>query len=89
MSVLDSFDDWKKFLGDRLQRAENKGMDQDKIANMATEIGGYLQDHVDPKNGEERVLSDLWKSASDDEKHALASSMVKMVQNSAKEDPKQ
>jgi hypothetical protein len=85
MSVLDNFNDWKHFLGDRLQNAENKGVDQDTITNLATEIGGYLSDKVDPKNGEERVLSDLWKSADDQERHALASTMVKMVQNSSQE----
>lgn len=81
MSVLDNFGQWKEFLGDRLQRAENKGMDHDKIAGLATELGGYLQDKVDPKNGEERLLSDLWRSASDDERHALASTMIKYVQS--------
>lgn len=89
MSVLDNFDDWKKFLGDRLQRAENKGMDQGKIADLATEVGGYLQGKVDPKNGEERLLSDLWRSASDDERHALASAMVKYVKDEAQGQNKQ
>lgn len=83
MSVLDNFNDWKKFLGDRLQSAENKGMDQKTMTHLATEIGDYLQDKVDPKNGEERLLSDLWRSASDDERHALASSMIKYVKSEA------
>lgn len=82
MSVLDNFDEWKQFLGDRLERAEKKGMDQDQIADLATELGGYLSDKVDPKNEEERLLSDLWSSANDEERHALASTMVKYVQNS-------
>lgn len=89
MSVLDNFDEWKQFLGDRLQRAENKGMDQDKIAGLATELGGYLQDKVDPKNNEERLLSDLWRSADDQERQALASTMVKYVQDEANQGEQQ
>lgn len=81
MSVLDNFGEWKQFLGDRLQRAENKGMDHDKLAGLATELGGYLQDKVDPKNGEERLLSDLWRSADDNERQALASAMIKYVED--------
>lgn len=89
MSVLDNFDQWKHFLGDRLERAENKGMSQDKIAGLASEIGGYLSDHVDPKNGEERLLADLWHAGSEEEKHAVASMMVKLVQNEGQQGQQQ
>lgn len=88
MSILENFDGWKKFLGDRAQQAEDKGMDQEKITGLATELGGYLQDHVDPKNGEERLLSDLWKSANDDERHALASTMLKYVKDESQQQTK-
>ncbi|HET7629122.1 MAG TPA: DUF3243 domain-containing protein [Bacillales bacterium] len=81
MSVLDNFSNWKEFLNNRIDNAENKGVNQDTITNIATEIGGYLAEKVDPRNDEERVLADLWKSADEQEKHALASTMVKMVQN--------
>lgn len=81
MSVLENFNEWKGFLGNRLQHAENKGMEQTTITNLATEIGGYLASQVDPKNNEERLLADLWHSASEEEQHALASVMVKYVEN--------
>jgi hypothetical protein len=80
MSVLDNFDQWKGFLGDRLKQAEKQGMDQSTISNIATEIGGYLAEQVDPKNPEERVLSDLWNVANEEERHAIANIMVKLVQ---------
>ncbi|HET7658456.1 MAG TPA: DUF3243 domain-containing protein [Bacillales bacterium] len=85
MSVLENFNEWKEFLGHRLQHAENKGVDQSTITNLATEIGGYLASQVDPKNNEERLLADLWNSASEDERHALASVMVKYVQNEGRQ----
>lgn len=81
MSVLDNFGQWKSFLSDRLEHAEHQGMDQSTVSNLATEIGGYLASHVDPKNAEEKVLADLWNVASDEEKHAIANMMVKLVQH--------
>jgi hypothetical protein len=81
MSVLDNFGQWKSFLADRLNHAEGEGMNHNTISNLATEIGGYLANHVEPKNEEEKVLADLWKVADDQEKHAIANMMVKLVQN--------
>lgn len=81
MSVLENWDQWKGFLGGRLRQAEGKGMNDEAITEIATEIGGYLADKVDPKNAEERVLSDLWSVASEEERHSIASTMVKLVKN--------
>lgn len=79
MSVLNDFDGWKEFLGDRLQNAEKSGMDEESINNIAAELGDYLAEHVDPKNEEQRVLSDLWNSADEQQQQALAGAMINMV----------
>lgn len=81
MSVLDNFEGWKKFLGERLQNAEQNGMNDGSINNVATEIGDYLATNVDPKNEEQRVLSDLWDAADANQKQALAGAMVNLVKN--------
>ncbi len=81
MSVLDNWDQWKNFLGDRLNQGEDQGLDQGAINNLAFEIGDYLAKQVQPKNDQEKVLADLWSVASDEEKHAIASVMVKLVEN--------
>jgi hypothetical protein len=81
MSVLDNFNEWKGFLSSRLNQAEADGIDQQTISNLAYEVGDYLAKQVDPKNDEERILAELWKVASPDEQHALANTMVKLVQN--------
>jgi hypothetical protein len=81
MSVLENWDQWKTFLADRLNQAKEKGVNEDTINNFATEIGGYLADKVDPKNEQQRMLSDLWSVADKDEQHAIANMMVKLVQN--------
>ncbi|HWO78025.1 MAG TPA: DUF3243 domain-containing protein [Bacillus sp. (in: firmicutes)] len=81
MSVLENWDQWKNFLGDRLNHAKQEGMDNNVISDLAYEIGEYLAKQVDPKNEQERVLADLWSVASPDERHAIANMMVKLVQN--------
>ncbi|MEH7222628.1 DUF3243 domain-containing protein [Bacillus timonensis] len=80
MSVLDNFEDWKNFLGDRLQHAKSEGMDQNVINDMAHQLGDYLASEVEPKNAQEKVLRDLWTVASEEEQQAIANVMVKLVQ---------
>ncbi|WP_102346876.1 DUF3243 domain-containing protein [Bacillus sp. Marseille-P3661] len=82
MSVLDNFDQWKDFLEGRLNQAKGDGIDQQTISNLAYEVGEYLAQEVEPKNPEEKLLAELWKVASEEEQHAIANMMVKLVQNS-------
>ncbi|MFN7250771.1 MAG: DUF3243 domain-containing protein [Anaerobacillus sp.] len=82
MSVLDNWEQWKGFLGERLQQAEQEGMNQQVVNDVAYQVGEYLAQQVDPKNEQERVLADLWKVASEEEQHAIANMMVKLVKNS-------
>jgi len=81
MSILENWEQWKDFLGDRLQSAQQQGMPQTAINDIAYQVGDYLAKQVDPKNTQERVLSDLWSVATPEEQHAIASLMVKLVQN--------
>ncbi|AWI12213.1 MULTISPECIES: DUF3243 domain-containing protein [Bacillaceae] len=83
MSVLHNWDEWKNFLGDRLNQAKDAGLDQNVITDLAYQIGDYLANQVDPKNEQERVLSDLWSVADEQEQQAIANIMVKLVQNNS------
>lgn len=80
MSVLDNWQQWKDFLGDRLNQAESEGMNKGVVNDLAYQIGDYLSNQVEPKNEQERLLSDLWSVASNEEQHAIANIMVKLVQ---------
>ncbi|GAB6935677.1 MAG: DUF3243 domain-containing protein [Calditerricola sp.] len=79
MSVLDSFEQWKQFLAQRVEQAQKMGMSSDTIANVAYYIGDYLAQEVDPKNHEERLLKELWEAGTEEEQKTLANLMVKMV----------
>ncbi|WAA13542.1 DUF3243 domain-containing protein [Fervidibacillus halotolerans] len=81
MSVLDNWEQWKDFLGDRLNQAQEQGLSQNVINDLAYQIGDYLAKQVEPKNEQERVLADLWSVANEQEQHAIANLMVKLVQN--------
>ncbi len=81
MSVLDNWQQWKDFLADRLHQGEHQGMGKDTINNVAFEIGDYLAKQVEPKNDQERILADLWSVADEQEQHAIANMMVKLVEN--------
>lgn len=81
MAILENWDKWTSFLGQQVTDAQEKGMSKRMIEKSAVQIGDYLAKNVDPKNEQERVLSDLWEVASDDEKHALANCIIKLVQN--------
>nr|WP_295971607.1 DUF3243 domain-containing protein [uncultured Bacillus sp.] len=81
MSVLENWQQWKDFLGDRLNQFEDQGGAKEAINDLAYQVGDYLAKKVDPKNEQERVLADLWSVASKDEQHAIANMMVKLVQN--------
>lgn len=78
-TALETFDSWKAFLADRVNQAQETGMGQELIANLAFQIGEFLENKVDPKNGEQRLLQQLWQVGTEEERHALASLMVKMV----------
>ncbi|MED2006888.1 DUF3243 domain-containing protein [Brevibacillus borstelensis] len=81
MSVLDNFRDWKAFLGERVEQAKQAGMERDTLQNVAYQIGGYLAEQVDPKNDQERLLKQLWDAGDEEQQKALASLMVKLVQD--------
>lgn len=81
MTILENWDQWKDFLADRLHHAQNEGMGEQVIGDLAFQIGDYLSNQVKPKNDQEKMLSDLWSVASTEEQHAIASMMVKLVQN--------
>jgi hypothetical protein len=81
MAILENWQNWTNFLGENVMKARAGGMTDSVIKETAYQIGDYLAKNVDPKNEQERVLSDLWSVASEQEQHALANMVVKLVKN--------
>jgi nuclear transport factor 2 (NTF2) superfamily protein len=82
-TVLDSFEQWKSFLSDRVAQAKASGMSEGFIATLAKQIGEFLSDKVDPKNGEQRLLKEMWDISSDEERHTLSHILVKYAEKMA------
>ncbi|WP_438432512.1 DUF3243 domain-containing protein [Gorillibacterium sp. sgz500922] len=80
-TVLKSFDKWKSFLGDRVEEAERVGMNDQTIISLATQIGNYLSDKIDPENQEERLLKQMWDAADEQERKSIACVMFKLAKN--------
>lgn len=79
-TVLSNFDTWKKFLGDRVAAAKKMGLSEETISKLAYEIGEFLDEKVDPKNDEERVLKELWDVGDESERKTIARMMVKLAE---------
>lgn len=77
--ILESFDQWKQFLSERVNEAKASGASESTIASAATGIGSFLSQKVDPRNREQRLLKELWDVGTQQEQHALASMITKMV----------
>jgi len=77
--ILESFDQWKQFLSDRVNEAKRAGASESTIANAAANIGNFLAQRVDPRNREQRLLKELWDVGTKEEQQALASMITKMV----------
>lgn len=78
-TVLETFDKWKAFLAERVNQAQATGMNEETISKLAFQIGEFLEDKVDPKNGEERLLQQLWQVGTEEERMTMARLMVKLV----------
>ncbi|WP_227395480.1 DUF3243 domain-containing protein [Jeotgalibacillus aurantiacus] len=83
MSILENWQQWKSFLGDKVVHAQTDGMEESKMSEIAFQIGDYLAKNVDPKNEQERVLADLWSVADKKEQHTIANLMIKLVSGSS------
>ena len=84
MGMLSNWEQWTSFLGTQVSDAKESGMSSKVIEKTAVQIGDYLAKNVDPQNEQERVLSDLWSVAEKDEKQAIASCIIKLVENKRK-----
>ena len=78
-AVIDDFSAWKEFLGTQVNRAQNAGMSDKQIDDVAFRLGTFLADKVDPKNYQQRLLKQMWDVSSKEDQRALSRIMVNLV----------
>lgn len=81
MSELNDFNTWKGFLSDKLELAQEQGMSDKTISNIAFEIGNYLSENIEASNEATQAIKELWNVASTKEQQAIANAMVKLVKD--------
>ncbi|TRZ35820.1 DUF3243 domain-containing protein [Niallia circulans] len=77
--ILSSFDGFKQYLSDKVEKADKLGLDQEQIAKAAQKVGDFLAAKEEPRNREEKLLQELWKAGNEEEQHKLAHMLVKLV----------
>jgi hypothetical protein len=81
VNVLQDWDKWKIALSKAVNFSENIGISEEIIDGIAFNVGSFLSAIVDPENREERLLHELWKVGTKEEKKVLARLIVKLVKN--------
>jgi Protein of unknown function (DUF3243) len=77
--ILSSFDGFKDYLSGKVSMGQKLGMDEEQLANTAQKVGDYLASKEEPRNREEKLLQELWKVGTEEEKHKLSHMLVKLV----------
>ena len=77
--ILANFSTFKSYLGDKVAIGEKLGLGEEQLAKTAEKVAGYLANNEEPRNSEENLLQELWKSGDKDQQHALAHMLVNMV----------
>ena len=77
-----NWDNWKKYLGQAMEFAEELGISRDKIQSYAMTAGSILADNVQPANPEQKAVKELWDVADKSEQEVIARLMTKLAARS-------
>ncbi|WP_375164482.1 DUF3243 domain-containing protein [Domibacillus sp.] len=78
--ILASFDTFKNYLSEKVEKGEKLGMNEEQLAKTAQKVADYLAAHEEPRNREEKLLQELWKVGNEEQQHQLAHLLVRLVQ---------
>ncbi|KAA9008433.1 DUF3243 domain-containing protein [Paenibacillus spiritus] len=81
-AILENFESFKGYLSKRIHLAEKIGLGEEQLAVAAEKVADYLAAHEEPRNSEEKLLLELWKLGTKEERHKLAHLLVKLAQSS-------
>lgn len=78
--ILQDFDKFKRYLGDKVHKGEKLGLSEEQLAKATEKVANYLAAHEEPRNAEEHLLHELWKVGDKEHQRALAHMLVRLVQ---------
>ncbi|PLR95261.1 DUF3243 domain-containing protein [Bacillus sp. T33-2] len=77
--ILANFEKFKEYLGSKVSMGKSMGLSEEQLANAAQKVGDYLAAKVEPQNREEKLLQELWKAGSEEERHMLSHMLIKLI----------
>ena len=77
--ILENFNTFKTYLAGKVSKGEKLGLGEEQLAKTTELVAGYLADHEEPRNREEHLLQELWKSGDKEQQHALSHMLLNMV----------
>lgn len=77
--ILGNFNQFKKYLAEKVELGEKMGLSDEKLTKTTELVASYLARHEEPRNREEKILMELWKSGSKEEQGTLAHILLEMV----------
>lgn len=78
--ILNDFEQFRGYLAKRIKLAESIGLGEEQMAVIAQKVADYLVSHEEPRNREEKLLQELWKVGTEEERHKLAHMLVRLAQ---------
>ncbi len=88
MELSLSWEKWKAMLRAGINVGEFIGFSEDRIKDAAYRLGGLLAGHIDAGNREQRLLQELWLEGTEEERRALTSMLVKLINRDDQRDKK-
>lgn len=79
--ILKNFSTFKSYLGSKVSAGEKMGLSEEVLAKATEKVAGYLANHEEPRNREEHLLQQLWKSGDKEQQHALSHMLLNLVKN--------
>ncbi|BCG61433.1 DUF3243 domain-containing protein [Paenibacillus sp. URB8-2] len=77
--ILNNFDSFRTYLSKRVQLARKIGLSEAQLAQAAEKVADYLAAYEEPRNSEEKLLLELWKVGSKEERTKFASMLVRLA----------
>ena len=77
--ILENFNQFKLYLSGKVELGQSMGLSEEKLTKTTELVANYLAKHENPRNREEKILMELWKSGSKEEQGTLAHMLLEMV----------
>ncbi len=78
-AILQNFDTFTDYLTQKVHVGKKLGLNEEQLAAATKKVASYLAENEEPRNREEKVLHELWKVSSEEEKEVLSHLILKLV----------